>query len=313
MNDEQRIRVLEEELKVLKNEIKSVLLDLREQYLNIQNPFNSSMAPNISAGAGPSAEKPAEKPAPRAPVKQVESVAEPVVEEEEEPAMFGAGSAYEEEAPGNTPLDFGSGLEMPGFNTVNNDFGLAPGLPEEDLFGGAGAAPSLGAGPGPGAAPSLDAGPGPAAGPTQAGNTGDDDDEEEDEDDVPQVVVQPSKGSNKKKKEKEKEPVLASGKVKYDLMVVAGLTQWIDQSTARLGKERAEALVEMSYTMGRLPENLKDVLIKMVRITKNESNGHNVTASDYLAILAQLENLLGKSEIQDNALLSLISMMKESK
>jgi hypothetical protein len=38
-----------------------------------------------------------------------------------------------------------------------------------------------------------------------------------------------------------------------------------------------------------------------------------VTASDYLAILAQLENLLGKSEIQDNALLSLISMMKESK
>ena len=105
----------------------------------------------------------------------------------------------------------------------------------------------------------------------------------------------------------------ASGKVKYDLMVVAGLTQWIDLSTARLGKERAEALVEMSYTMGRLPENLKDVLIKMVRITKNESNGHNVTASDYLAILAQLENLLGKSEIQDNALLSLISMMKESK
>jgi hypothetical protein len=93
---------------------------------------------------------------------------------------------------------------------------------------------------------------------------------------------------------------------------VAGLTQWIDQSTARLGKERAEALVEMSYTMGRLPENLKDALIKMVRITKNETNGHNVTASDYLAILAQLENLLGKSEIQDNALLSLISMMKET-
>ena len=232
------------------------------------------------------------------------------VEEEEEPAMFGAGSDYEEEAPGNAPLDFGNSPGMPGFNTGNNDFGLAPGLPEADPFAGAGAAPSLGAGPGPGAAPSLDAGPGPAAGPTQAGNTGDDDDDEEDDDDVPQVVVQPAKGGKKKK---EKEPVLASGKVKYDLMVVAGLTQWIDLSTARLGKERAEALVEMSYTMGRLPENLKDVLIKMVRITKNESNGHNVTASDYLAILAQLENLLGKSEIQDNALLSLISMMKESK
>jgi ribosomal protein L12E/L44/L45/RPP1/RPP2 len=306
MNDEQRIRVLEEELKVLKNEIKSVLLDLREQYLNIQNPFNSSMSPNVAAGVGPQPEKPAAK----APVKETKPAAEEVVEEEpeEEPVMSGAGGDYEEEVPGSAPLDFGNSPEMPGFNNGNGDFGLAPGLPSGDPFGGAGAAPSLGAGPGPSAAPSMGAGPGPAAGPGQVDNTGDEDDEEED--DIPQVVVQPTKGGNKKKKEQQ---VLASGKVKYDLMVVAGLTQWIDQSTARLGKERAEALVEMSYTMGRLPENLKDVLIKMVRITKNESNGHNVTASDYLAILAQLENLLGKSEIQDNALLSLISMMKESK
>jgi hypothetical protein len=303
MNDEQRIRVLEEELKVLKNEIKSVLLDLREQYLNIQNPFNSSMAPNVAAGVGPQPEKPSAK----APVKPVEQVEEPAEEEAEEPVMSGAGSDYEEEAPGSAPLDFGTSPEMPGLNSGNGDFGLAPGLPSGDPFGGAGAAPSLGAGPGPGAAPSSGAGSGPASGPTQADNTGDEDDDEED--DIPQVVVQHTKGGNKKKKEQP----LASGKVKYDLMVVAGLTQWIDQSTARLGKERAEALVEMSYTMGRLPENLKDVLIKMVRITKNESNGHNVTASDYLAILAQLENLLGKSEIQDNALLSLISMMKESK
>jgi hypothetical protein len=311
MNDEQRIRVLEEELKVLKNEIKSVLLDLREQYLNIQNPFNTSMATDISASVGPQPEKPAVKAPPKQIKEEVKQVEEPVVEEEEEPAMFGAGSDYEEEAPGSAPLDFGNSPGSPGFNIGNNDFGLAPGLPEDDPFGGAGAAPSLDAGPGPGAAPSLDAGPGPAAGPAQANNTGDDDDDDDDDDDVPQVVVPPARGANKKKKEKE--PVPSSGKVKYDLMVVAGLTQWIDQSTARLGKERAEALVEMSYTMGRLPENLKDVLIKMVRITKNESNGHNVTASDYLAILAQLENLLGKSEIQDNALLSLISMMKESK
>ena len=313
MNDEQRIRVLEEELKVLKNEIKSVLLDLREQYLNIQNPFNISMSPNIAASVGPQPEKPAA----RAPVKQiepVEQVEEPVEEEAEEPVTFGSGNGYEEEGPGNAPLDFGNSLDMPGLNSGNSDFNMAPGLPSGDPFAGAGAAPSLGAGPGPGNAPSMGAGPGPAAGPTQADNTGDDDDEEE-EDDMPQAVVQPTKGANRKKKdkEKEKEQVFASGKVKYDLMVVAGLTQWIDQSTARLGKERAEALVEMSYTMGRLPENLKDVLIKMVRITKNETNGHNVTASDYLAILAQLENLLGKSEIQDNALLSLISMMKESK
>ncbi len=307
MNDEQRIRVLEEELKVLKNEIKSVLLDLREQYLNIQNPFNASMAPNIAASVGPQPEKPAIK----APVKQVvEEAEEAVAEEPEEPAVPEADNIFEDEGPGSAPFDFGNSPDLPGFNNGGGDFGSSPSLPD-DLFAGAGSAPSFGAGPGPGAAPSLAAGPGPAAGPALAEHV--DDEEYEEEDEVPQVVVQASRGAGRKKKEKEKEPVPGSGNVKYDLVVVAGLTQWIDQSTARLGKERAEALVEMSYTMGRLPENLKDVLIKMVRITKNESNGHNVTASDYLAILAQLENLLGKSEIQDNALLSLISMMKESK
>lgn len=287
MNDEQRIRVLEEELKVLKNEIKSVLLDLREQYLNIQNPFNASMAPNAGFSlAGPPQ---AAKPAPKAPVKEV--VEEEVAEEEEaeEQMMLGAGSDYEEDRPGSAPLDFGNSPEMPGLNNGNGGFATAPGLPSGDPF--------MGTAPGP--APSIATSP--AVGLAQAENAGD----EDDEDDMPQAAP-PPKGSRKK------EQVPSSGKTKYDLMVVAGLTQWIDQSTARLGKERAEALVEMSYTMGRLPENLKDALIKMVRITKNETNGHNVTASDYLAILAQLENLLGKSEIQDNALLSLISMMKET-
>jgi len=295
MNDEQRIKVLEEELKILKNEVKSVLLDLREQYLNIQNPFNSYMAPNagVSIGLDP---KP-EKPAARAPANEVVEEVEEVEEEIEEKVITGAGSDNEEEGPGNAPLYFGNSPEMPGLNNENTEIGMAPGLPSGDPFVGAG----------PGAAPSMGAGPGAAAGPTPADNTGDED-EDEDEEDMPQAVVQPSRGAKNKKKEQSP----SSGKAKYDLVAVAGLTQWIDQSTAKLGKERAEALVEMSCTMGRLPENLKDVIIKMVRISKNESNGNAVTASDYLAILAQLENLLGKSEIQDNSLLSLISMMKES-
>jgi len=294
MNDEQRIRVLEEELKVLKNEIKSVLLDLREQYLNIQNPFNASMAPNAGVSMGINMGPQVEKPVSAAPAKgPEEEISEAAYDEEQEQVSLGAGMDCAEEGPGNAPLDFANSAEMPGLNSGNGGFGMAPGLPSSDPLIGAGLGPS----------PSMGAGPGPALGLAQAENAGD----EDDEDFIPQEAAQPSKGANKKK-----ELSLSGGKTKYDLMVVAGLTQWIDQSTARLGKERAEALVEMSFTMGRLPENLKDALIKMVRITKNESNGHNVTASDYLSILAQLENLLGKSELQDNALLSLISMMKET-
>ncbi len=54
MNEEQRIKLLEEELKILKNEVKTILLDIREQYLNIQNPFNLNMVANTPpAGANP--------------------------------------------------------------------------------------------------------------------------------------------------------------------------------------------------------------------------------------------------------------------
>jgi len=54
MNEEQRIKLLEEELKILKNEVKTILLDIREQYLNIQNPFNMNMVANTPpAGSTP--------------------------------------------------------------------------------------------------------------------------------------------------------------------------------------------------------------------------------------------------------------------
>jgi len=46
MDVNQRVKVLEDEVKVLKAEVKSVLLDIREQYLNNENPFaNPGRAP----------------------------------------------------------------------------------------------------------------------------------------------------------------------------------------------------------------------------------------------------------------------------
>jgi len=98
-----------------------------------------------------------------------------------------------------------------------------------------------------------------------------------------------------------------------DLVIIAGLTQWVDQVVGKLGKDRAEALVEMSTAMGRIPDNIKDVLIRMIRISRYESTSlQSPTATDYLATLAQLESLMGGEQIQDNALLSILSMMKES-
>jgi hypothetical protein len=51
----------------------------------------------------------------------------------------------------------------------------------------------------------------------------------------------------------------------------------------------------------------------MIHVSHHESQGQSITASDYLALLAQLENLLADSKQQDKALLSILSMMKDSK
>ena len=132
-------------------------------------------------------------------------------------------------------------------------------------------------------------------------------DESEEED-----ILANTKPMTPKNGKKKSQNTLMSG-TRADLVVIAGLTQWVDQASAKLGKDRTEALVEMSTAMGRIPENIKDVLIRMVRISRYESTStQSPTATDYLATLAQLESLMGGEQIQDNALLSILSMMKES-
>lgn len=227
MKDEQRINALEEEVKVLKNEIKTVLLDLREQYLTIQNPFGYSGGTAITVPASKEKED-----------QREELKSEPRQE-------------YTAGGQGNMP-------ESASRNTL-------PRLWQE-------------------------------AGP---------DDEEEGEE---ELLPKGPMSSHKRTREHN----LSAGKSKVDLVVVAGLTHWIDQATAKLGKERTEILVEMSFAMGHLPEKLKDALIRMIRVSHHELKGQSITSSDYLSILAQLENLLADPKQQDKALLSILSMMKES-
>ncbi len=287
MNEEQRIKLMEEELKILKNEVKTILLDIREQYLNIQNPFNINMNTGIPpAGANPDLkDKPADVPPDELDLAKDDLSAAPV---DEMDADLSFGKPFAD-------LSAGTEADKPGFQG-----------PTMDL---------------PGAGPS--AGPGPSAetAPEEA---------VEDEEDQPQKSKGKKKGKNDSD-ESEEEDILANTKpvnpkngkkkstnalmsgTRADLVVIAGLTQWVDQASGKLGKDRTEALVEMSTAMGRIPENIKDVLIRMVRISRYESTSiQSPTATDYLATLAQLESLMGGEQIQDNALLSILSMMKES-
>lgn len=304
MNEEQRIKLMEEELKILKNEVKTILLDIREQYLNIQNPFNFNMVANTPpAGANP---------------EQKEKDTEAPPEE----------------------IDLAGDIALASADSGMEDAGLSFGKPFADLSGNSdipGMAPAGFMSEAPGAGPSSDSGPSAGPGPSSE-MSGPDDFSDDDEDEQPQK----SRNSRGKKKAQDTESdpddeeseygdllvntksvtpkngkkknsnVLMSG-TRADLVVIAGLTQWVDQATLKLGKDRTEVLVEMSNAMGRIPDNIKDVLIRMVRISRYESDStQSPNATDYLATLAQLESLISGEQIRDNALLSVLSMMKES-
>jgi hypothetical protein len=298
MNEEQRIKVLEEELKVLKNELKTVLLDLREQYLNIQNPFNYSMSANAGSpqpGINPEKEQPKNNVKREEPEETIDEI-----EEEDNSPNFEIDEPV---------MDIDTGAFSPDDTSQNNsldDRFASAGLQFAELDNSAMSGPSM-------SETIPESKPAPANHAAQTSTLDnnnsleDDDSDDESELDIVEYKPAPAKKNNKKKAID-----LPTGNTKFDLVVIAGLTQWIDQATAKLGRERTEALVEMSCTMGRTPENLKEVLIKMARLSPHESNGQPLKASDYLSILAQLENLLGDSEIKDHALLSILSMMKES-
>jgi hypothetical protein len=256
MKDEQRIKALEEAVNVLKNEIKMVLLDLREQYLNVQNPFNYVAVPG--AGSEQTANQVAEKEIAQTPPEE-----EKVEEKIETPATTslpdvktGGGQKHGElqQPP----------LPPPPPQPINDNVRLWQGTELRD-------------------------------------------EEEEFDREPPRRELAFSQGRRKQEQD------FYHGDSKVDLVVIAGLTQWIDQATAKLGKERTEILIEMFFAMGRLPEKLKDTLVRMIHVSHHESQGQSITASDYLALLAQLENLLANSNQQDKALLSILSMMKDSK
>jgi hypothetical protein len=299
MNEEQRIKVLEEELKVLKNELKTVLLDLREQYLNIQNPFNNGMAAN--AGSPQPGINPENGNGTSSSIKDEPDNMDLLDEDEEEDDIANEDNDTEFNPP-VTELDIDNfaGGPTTDDSSLDNEFASAgpqfaemetPATSGHDINDGLSS---------PRSESQIDSGPSPYGYDNEQGNG------LEEESEI--IEVKPASTKNGKQKALS----LPTGNPKFDLVVIAGLTQWVDQATAKLGRERTEALVEMSCTMGRTPEHLKEVLIKMARLSPHESNGQPLKASDYLSILAQLENLLGESEIKDHALLSILSMMKES-
>ncbi len=223
MDVNQRLKVLEDEVKVLKTELKAVLLDIREQYLNNQNPFsNFDETPEQGRHNGNHDVMDATVP--------TVMLREAVIERDRTPKHSEPETDDNAEPPSN-----GKKQTMP----------------------------------------------------TQ-----------------PAAVL--AESSNRRETgscyqaDGSRIPAL-------DMAVIAGLTEWVDRTIQRIGKQRTGAIIEGLHCIGRLPGGMKEFLVRFVQLSPDSEPERQLKARDYLTVLSQLEGLLGQSGKPDLSLLTILN------
>jgi hypothetical protein len=213
-----KISKLESEIKVLKNEVQAVLLDLRESYLNVQNPFNSAAGPAASV--------------------------QPIVINQQAPAQNSGPEPRSKEDPKEERT------------TANQDS-------RDDLL------------------PIAQSRPQP----------------------------EPKEPKLEPRWHAELEPI---SKPKLDLVTVAGLTGWVEESTKKMGRERAEAVLDISEVMGYVTAELKPIILKLIALAPPAPAESSPRTRDYIDSLIQINSLLGKDNREETALL-LLSLVSGEK
>ena len=97
-----------------------------------------------------------------------------------------------------------------------------------------------------------------------------------------------------------------SPKGQPDLVAYAGLACWVEDSTRRLGKERTQALLEISETAGLLPPDVREILTKLTTI-KSTEHSYKPTARDYFDSLVKIAALFGNNSNYNAALLLVLA------
>jgi hypothetical protein len=232
-----KISKLESEIKVLKNEVQAVLLDLRESYLNVQNPFNSAASP---------------------------AAIQPIVINQQAPAPE---SKPESKSPKPEP----KGKEGPQDESIkleqDSQADSRP-IPESRMRA---------------ARTGLRSAPIPTSEYSDVGS---------------RSVTSPEPASRKN--------------ARLDLVTVVGLTGWVEESTKKLGRERTEAVLDISEVMGYVTKELKPIILKLIALAPQAPAGIPSRTRDYIDSLIQINSLLGKDNREETALL-LLSLVSGEK
>ena len=91
-----------------------------------------------------------------------------------------------------------------------------------------------------------------------------------------------------------------------DLVAYAGLACWVEDSTRRLGKERTQAMLEISEVAGFLPPEVKEILTRLTNMELPE-HSYKPSARDYFDSLVKLSTVFGNNNENNAALLLMLA------
>jgi hypothetical protein len=94
---------------------------------------------------------------------------------------------------------------------------------------------------------------------------------------------------------------------KLDILTVAGLVNWAEESSQKLGKERSIAVLEMSQAMGNITEETKAIVVKLIGLAPDSTIENQPRPKAFLGSLMKLNRLLSQDKLGEIAL-ELLSM-----
>jgi len=273
MDVSNRVTQLEDEIKVLKNELLTVLLDVKENLLTRENPFNQQQAhdsPQIIAFSQQAA------PAPEAMAQRAAPAQDSVSEAEAAPAPAPPVAIDEPE--------YREPYAVEGFDSEDERLFESPRGFEEKVF--------------------------PVRAPEIARNDSVDDSwVDELVKSWRPLEASESKG---KAEAHTPEPTTGRSdnfNSNISLATLSGLAAWVTENSTALGAERVQTIFDISEMMGDIPSELKLTLEKLIPHDRAEAqvDSEQIPAQAYLSALKRLATLLGKENVNDFVVMHMVS------
>ena len=270
LND--KVTQLEDEIKILKNEVQAVLLDLRESYLNLENPVSREMPPfpeqHIVVSAPQQSQPTGGEPYKAVPENHTSN--EPSVEDEPTYAPEPVRESVSTHAKESLYKPITTTDQQP---LIEYGQKSEPGLTTESE---------------------------PVSGPdVVATNETAQEEVKRAWRPVEDLEMNFTSGGN------------GGHNGQIDLATVSSLADWVVDVVKRLGSERAQSILDISEMVGFLDPEIKDVLTRFIYATPGEYDG-KVTTRDYLTSLKDLDSILGKATKFEIALLSILCQGNDS-